>query len=262
MIIMTAIRASFVRVATVHGMGSATHHLSRLKQRERHLVGHGLERDPDGHADAQVFRRAADDVGHEPRSLLQFDQGHDVGGEVFERAREVLADDGEAVDGAPAAGFDPVDLASAAEAPPPGVELVVATRAAALHEQAAVVGGLPVGLCLRVHARRRPRLRRALLAQGASLPRIRVAPVESMPPVPWATATRASSTWFTDWPRSWRTASTIRNMPRMPGWQADSPPPSVFVGRSPPTCRRPPSTKAPPSPLAQKPRSSRLNSTV
>ena len=45
-----------------------------------------------------------------------------------------------------------------------------------------------------------------------------MAPVESMPPVPWATAMRASGTWVAPpSPRSWRTASTMRNMPRIPG---------------------------------------------
>ena len=68
-----------------------------------------------------------------------------------------------------------------------------------------------------------------------SVPRTSVAPVESMPPVPWASASFAPSHLASApaSPRSWRTASTMRNMPRMPGWQAESPPPSVFVGSGP-----------------------------
>ena len=76
-------------------------------------------------------------------------------------------------------------------------------------------------------------------------------------------AMRTSGTWVAPAsPRSWRTASTIRNMPRMPGWQADSPPPSVLVGRGPSKRSRPPSTNGPPSPFLQKPRSSSVSSTV
>ena len=63
-------------------------------------------------------------------------------------------------------------------------------------------------------------------------------------------------------PRSWRTASTRRNIPYMPGWVYDSPPPLVLVGSDPPGPELPSSTNAPPSPLAQKPRSSRCSSTV
>src|SRR5947199_40772 len=85
----------------------------------------------------------------------------------------------------------------------------------------AAEGRLPGRLGLGVGPGRGPRLRLSLLTHGGSVPRTSVAPVDSMPPVPWATATRASGTWFTDSPRSWRTASTMRNMPRIPGWQAD-----------------------------------------
>src|SRR5205085_6780356 len=161
------------------------------------------------------------------------------------------------------AGLHPLDLAAAAEAAPAGVELVGAAHRAALQQQPTFVGGLPVGLGLGIDTRRRPRLRLTLsITHGVSLASTRVAPVDSIPPVPWATAMRASGTWFTDSPRSWRTASTMRNMPRIPGWQAERPPPSVFVGTPPSTRRRPPSTKDPPSPLAQKPRSSSVSTTV
>ena len=57
-------------------------------------------------------------------------------------------------------------------------------------------------------------------------------------------------------PRSWRTASTSRNMPYCPGCVYERPPPLVFVGNEPPGPSLPSSTNAPPSPFAQKPRSS------
>ena len=63
------------------------------------------------------------------------------------------------------------------------------------------------------------------------------------PPVPFTHASRASGTWRpAASPRSWTTASTSRNILRIPGWQADSPPPSVFVGSAPPRRSLPSST--------------------
>src|SRR5256885_17204957 len=40
----------------------------------------------------------------------------------------------------------------------------------------------------------------------------------------------------------------IRNIPRMPGWLDESPPPSVLMGNCPPKAMRPCWTNAPPSP--------------
>ena len=54
-------------------------------------------------------------------------------------------------------------------------------------------------------------------------------------------------------PRSWRTASTSVNMPYIPLWVYDSPPPLVFIGNGPPGAVRPPDTNGPPSPGLQKP---------
>ena len=51
-------------------------------------------------------------------------------------------------------------------------------------------------------------------------------------------------------------------MPRMPGWQAESPPPSVLVGSAPPTRSLPSSTNGPPSPFLQNPRPSRVRITI
>jgi hypothetical protein len=64
-------------------------------------------------------------------------------------------------------------------------------------------------------------------------------------------------------PRSWRVASHSRNSPRIPGWVADKPPPSVFVGSAPPSagCRRRRSRTAA-FPFGANPRSSSTTSTV
>src|SRR5690606_10832677 len=54
----------------------------------------------------------------------------------------------------------------------------------------------------------------------ASTPRTTVACVDRIPPVPWATASRASGTCRSPHsPRSCRTASTSRRIPNWPGWQ-------------------------------------------
>src|SRR5438309_9505563 len=83
------------------------------------------------------------------------------------------------------------------------------------------------------------------------------------PPVPFTQASRAPGTWRSPHsPLSCLAASTRRNMPLMPGWQEDRPPPSVLVGREPPTRSVAPSTKGPPSPFLQKPSPSSVSSTI
>src|SRR2546422_2693345 len=83
------------------------------------------------------------------------------------------------------------------------------------------------------------------------------------PPVPLTHASRAPSTCRGPHsPRSCLTASTSRNIPRMPGWHDDRPPPSVLVGRAPPTRSFPSSTNGPPSPFLQNPSPSRVMSTI
>ena len=52
----------------------------------------------------------------------------------------------------------------------------------------------------------------------------------------------------------------IRNMPYMPGCVYESPPPFVFIGKSPPGAVRWFATKGPPSPFLQKPSSSMVTS--
>ena len=62
----------------------------------------------------------------------------------------------------------------------------------------------------------------------------------SAPPVPWHRAILQSGTWRgvpSNWWRSWRVASISRNMPRIPGWLDDRPPPSVLMGSLPPIFR-------------------------
>src|SRR6266498_3128870 len=87
-----------------------------------------------------------------------------------------------------------------------------------------------------------------------STPRIAVLADENQPPVPFTHASWASATCRpAASPRSCRTASTSRKMPRIPGWHAERPPPSVFVGSDPSTRMVPPSTNGPPSPFLQKP---------
>src|SRR3984957_13709690 len=96
-----------------------------------------------------------------------------------------------------------------------------------------------------------------------SLPSTTVPFEQNQPPVPLATASRASGTWRGPAsPRSCLAASTSRNSPRWPGWSADRPPPSVLTGNSPPSWVRPPSTNGPPSPFLQKPRSSSVTSSM
>ena len=81
-----------------------------------------------------------------------------------------------------------------------------------------------------------PRPRRRVIS---STPRMTVLADENQPPVPFTQRELARSRpgGRAASPRSCRTASTSRNMPRMPGWQCDSPPPSVLVGSAPPSAQ-------------------------
>src|SRR5262249_56868650 len=113
-------------------------------------------------------------------------------------------------------------------------------------------------LGLAVHAagleveQHRPRRHHALV------PSTRVAAALNMPPSPSQKAISAPSTWRSPHSlRSCLTASTSRNMPYMPVWVYESPPPLVFMGKAPPGAVRPPATNAPPSPGLQNPVASR-----
>src|SRR5580692_8736589 len=193
------------------------------EERDPRLVGHDLEPGPHRHPDPDVLGGAVHDVGHDPGALFEVDERDDVGDPVPEGTGVHLADHGDAVDGAPSAGVDPFHRPPAHPAPVAGIELARPAIGAPLHDEAPVVGRRPVRGGVVVRDRRRAGFGRPLvgsgrsaIGHGASRPRTRVAPVESMPPVPCATAMRAPGTWVA-WasPRSWRTASTIRNMPRM-----------------------------------------------
>ena len=84
-----------------------------------------------------------------------------------------------------------------------------------------------------------------------------------MPPVPCTHAIFASSTCRASHsPRNCFAASITRKIPRIPGWFDDNPPPSGLTGKAPPIPMRPFSTKAPPSPGLQKPKHSKVTSTV
>src|SRR5437588_362061 len=87
--------------------------IARSEHWQGGVVSDAFEADLHRHADADVGGFASDDVRHEPGPLLEVDDGHDVGNEVAEGAREVLADDGVAVHGPPAAGLHPLDRSPA-----------------------------------------------------------------------------------------------------------------------------------------------------
>ena len=79
--------------------------------------------------------------------------------------------------------------------------------------------------------------------RSVPVPRMAVPAAENQPLVPFTQASSASGTWRSPHsPRSCCTASTRRKIPRIPGWHAESPPPSVLVGSAPPTRSRPSST--------------------
>src|SRR5262249_36908049 len=153
--------------------------------------------------------------GHHADALGQLDERHDVRAVAGVAARSGPMVDAGRVHDALAAGLAPLDggvgvgggdLAGgphrglAARAPRPDATLVA--------------GGVPERLAHRADRR--------LDAGGHSVPSVpstTVPIVDSTPPDPWATAT----SWFSIWrrpasPRSWRTASTSRNIPYIPGW--------------------------------------------
>src|SRR5690606_35177133 len=117
----------------------------------------------------------------------------------------------------------PLDaVAEAGRAHRPGVPVGPVARRAPRQDQPPLAGRLP--------ERHRVGPDRGLDQRGrhldvrgghsvASVPSTTVPIVESTPPEPWATATSAPSTCRGPHsPRSWRTASTSRNMPYIPGW--------------------------------------------
>src|ERR1700759_859151 len=140
-----------------------------------------------------------------------------------------------------------------------------ATGSAALDKEFALGGRVPERFRLRTALRRRV----FHLVVHHTRSRIQVDAVwrtPSRPPVPWTSARSqfGTCTLGCAWPRNCRTASMILVMPpRLTGWLLHRPPPSVLNGSLPvPEIRLPSATNLPPSPLAQKPRASRVTSTV
>src|SRR5262245_1986918 len=188
-----------------------------------------------------------------------------------------MAADREGVDGAAAARRAPFRLRGARRAQCPGVELAVAAGRALLVQHLAAGGRLPVRRGDVVgQGKGSPAEGRGdvagdfaggvaagVVAHGASRPRIVVPMQDNQPPEPQARASDAPGTWAGPaWPRSWRTASMSRKIPRMPGWVQLRPPPSVFSGSLPPNRSAPLATNLPPSPFGQNPRSSSSSRTV
>ena len=83
-----------------------------------------------------------------------------------------------------------------------------------------------------------------------------VAAAANIPPTPCVTLTVTSGTWAGALPRSCRTDSWMANMPYIPVWVYESPPPFVFIGSGPPGAVLPAAMNAPASPRGTKPRSS------
>src|SRR5579884_1673253 len=198
--------------------------LVRLEQREPPTVGELLPGHPDRHAHLHLVRRAVHNIGHDPGPFLQVDQRYHVP-VAQDRVGPVL--DGEGVD-APLAGRRPPleAVAQAAGADLAGVEHRHLAVPAPLQDQLAPPGGVPERLGGRGDRRLHPggpALLGAAFGGGhdrvASVPRTRVDMQDRTMPEPWATATSAPGTWRgPPSPRSWRTASTIRNIPYIPGW--------------------------------------------
>src|ERR1700722_9611345 len=171
-----------------------------------------------GQADPLPYRHAqrfgVDDVGHEPDTLVQLNQGHRVGNLVLEFREGGVVLDADRVHRAPARGLPPLDIAAQA-ARTGGARIPERTLAprAPGKDELSRAGGLPIGTGLD---------RLQLGGSGhnvASVPRMTVDVAESTPPTPWAMATSTSGTWRGPAaPWIWRVASTRRNIPNIPGW--------------------------------------------
>src|ERR1700736_5414368 len=183
------------------------------------------------------------DVGYEPGSLVQLDDGHVVWQPIGERRMVAPVVDDPAHQAAAAGRLLPAPLGrEAARALGACRKPCVSTLRAALEDELASVERLPIGCReLRSLGRR----------ESAYVPSTRVEWVCMIPPWLLTTTFLAPRTWFTDAPRSWRTASSTSCIPGMP--VSESRPPLVLTGSSPPSSIRPPSTHLPPSPFRQKP---------
>src|SRR5262249_11643057 len=150
------------------------------------------ELDLDAHPDPHGVGRAADDVRHEARALLELDDREHVGQALAKPGCLVLVRDREAVDGGAAARAHPlgrrreVDRAHGARR-----EALRPAGAAALEVELVPREGLPVAAALLVDARE------GLPVLAHAAPRSIVTPLwrcPSIPPVPCTSAISQSAT--------------------------------------------------------------------
>src|SRR5581483_5546811 len=233
----------------------------RCEHRQVTTVGHRLPTQLHLHPDVDLHRVDVDHVGEQPYTFVEVDERHRVRHPIGHPRMSRPVHDAHGVDLATARRGPPLDVrAQAPRAPRPRVpERLLAGRAPRQHQRAPF-GGRPERHRL-VGDRRlvAARCRRAHVDD----PSTQVDIADSTPPEPLATAILQPGTCRGPAsPRSWRTASTIRNIPYMPGCVYDSPPPLVLVGSSPPGPSLPSSTNGPPSPFLQNPRSSSSSSVV
>src|SRR5207344_804508 len=148
--------------------------------------------------------------------------------------------DGVRVDDPAAHDLEPLGVRDAFHAHRTRIPLAVSALQTLLDQQPPLARRLPVLLVDVVELRQRLRPLRHVdhfvcsHEPGCSLPRMLTPMQESQPPEPAASATLQSGTWASPpWPRSCRTASMTKKMPRMPGWFDERPPPSVLSGHLP-----------------------------
>ncbi len=192
-------------------------------------IAERLPREADGRADGGVVGLAADDVRHEADPVGQLDEGDDVGRPARPSAGSSrLLLHGGGVDGAGTVGFPPCTASprrGTAGRPRAGRRSrpLAGSRTAA-PGQRLLLRGLPEGLAGLAGRRLalEPGLRLAPLAcrsQGRLRAEDGRGHARQHHPGPVGHGSLASGTWRGPHsPRSWRTASTTRNIPYMPGW--------------------------------------------
>src|SRR5712692_1045278 len=218
--LMTASRAADRGTAAIlsHSPGLASRGASGgLEAGQTHLRRHVLEDHADRHANGDPGGIASDDVAQHLDAFLELDPGQRVGRLVLEAAGLGAVGDREGIDASAAGAALPLKvLAPAAGADAARVVLERAAFAAALDEEFVAPASVP----------ERTRLggdlgQGLLIVDRHARPNTSVAPecrLPSAPPVPCTRARRQSSTCRSPHsPRSWRAASMIRKMPRIPG---------------------------------------------
>src|SRR5581483_3637157 len=174
---------------------------------------------PDGHPGGDGVRIAPHHVRHHAHAFLQVDERNRIRGLIAHARVHRLVLDGDGVHGAGAGRRPPFEVvAEARRTHLAGIEDRVVAAVAPLDEQFATAGGVPER---GGELRRRGRLEPGRFGRGhraASVPSTSVDMHDRTIPEPWATAISTPLTWRSPHsPRSWRTASTIRNMPYIPG---------------------------------------------